>query len=186
VSGKGTSAALYMSKVQGILRSLHGFDLSPADLFIRANRLLCGDMEKSSFVTAVGASFDPQDHSFLLARAGHLPLYHYRAAEQSVIAVTPRGLGLGLNNAGVFSSEIEEKVVRYGPGDVLLFVTDGMTEAHNRSGELYGEERLMGFLPGKAGGDALAIRDALIADVAAFSEGTVQHDDETIVVIKGM
>jgi len=186
VSGKGTSAALYMSKVQGILRSLHGFDLSPADLFIRANRLLCGDMEKSSFVTALGASFDPLDHSFLLARAGHLPLYHYRAAEGSVVAVTPRGLGLGLNNAGVFSSEIEEKVVRYGPGDVLLFVTDGMTEAHNRGGELYGEERLMSFLPGKAGGDAASIRDALIADVAAFSEGTVQHDDETIVVIKGM
>jgi sigma-B regulation protein RsbU (phosphoserine phosphatase) len=137
-------------------------------------------------VTALGASFDPLDHSFLLARAGHLPLYHYRAAEGSVVAVTPRGLGLGLNNAGVFSSEIEEKVVRYGPGDVLLFVTDGMTEAHNRGGELYGEERLMSFLPGKAGGDAASIRDALIADVAAFSEGTVQHDDETIVVIKGM
>jgi serine phosphatase RsbU (regulator of sigma subunit) len=186
VSGKGTSAALYMSKVQGILRSLHGFDLSPADLFIRANRLLCGDMEKSSFVTAVGASFDPGDHSFLLARAGHLPLYHYRAAEGRVVAVTPRGLGLGLNNAGVFSSEIEEKVVRYGPGDVLLFVTDGMTEAHNRTGELYGEERLMSSLPGKAGGDAASIRDALIGEVAAFSEGTVQHDDETIVVIKGM
>ncbi len=186
VSGKGTSAALYMSKVQGILRSLHGFDLSPADLFIRANRLLCGDMEKSSFVTAVGASFDPQERSFLLARAGHLPLYHYRAAEGCVVAITPRGLGLGLNNAGVFSSEIEEKVVAYGPGDVLLFVTDGLTEAHNRGGDLFGEERLMSFLPGKAGGDAASIRDALVGEVAAFSEGAVQHDDETIVVIKGL
>jgi serine phosphatase RsbU (regulator of sigma subunit) len=185
VSGKGTSAALYMSKVQGILRSLHGFDLSPADLFIRANRLLCGDMEKSSFVTAVGAAFDPQGHTFILARAGHLPLYHFRAAEGRVVTITPRGLGLGLNNAGVFSSEIEEKVVQYGPGDVLLFVTDGVTEAHDRGGELFGEDRLMELLSGRAGENAAAIRDAVIRELAAFSEGAVQHDDETIVVIKG-
>ena len=185
VSGKGTSAALYMSKVQGILRSLHGFDLSPADLFIRANLLLCGDMEKSSFVTAVGASCAPPNRSFTLARAGHLPLYHYRAAEARVVAITPRGLGLGLNNAGVFSSEIEEKVVQYSPGDVLLFVTDGVTEAHNRAGDLYGEERLMEFLSRSAGGDAAAIHNAVVGEVAAFSDGAVQHDDETIVVLKG-
>ena len=186
VSGKGTSAALYMSKVQGILRSLHGFDLSPADLFIRANRLLCGDMEKSSFVTAVGASFDLPNRSFTLARAGHLPLYHYRAAERRVVAITPRGLGLGLNNAGVFSSEIEEKLIRYEPGDVLLFVTDGVTEAHNRAGDLYGEERLMEFLSRTAGGDASAIHHGVVGEIAAFSDGAVQHDDETIVVIKGL
>ena len=186
VSGKGTSAALYMSKVQGILRSLHGFGLSPGDLFIRANRLLCGDMEKSSFVTAVGAAFDPQEQSFTLARAGHLPLYHFLASERRVVAITPRGLGLGLNNAGVFSSEIEEKVVRYGPGDVLLFVTDGVTEAHDREGELFGEERLMDLLSRLAGKNATAIRDAIIGELAAFSAGAVQHDDETIVVIKGL
>jgi serine phosphatase RsbU (regulator of sigma subunit) len=186
VSGKGTSAALYMSKVQGILRSLHGFGLSPGDLFIRANRLLCGDMEKSSFVTAVGAAFDPLEQSFVLARAGHLPLYHFLAAERRVVAITPRGLGLGLNNAGVFSSEIEEKVVRYSPGDVLLFVTDGVTEAHNRAGELFGEDRLMGLLSRRAGENAAAIRDAIIGELAAYSDGAVQHDDETIVVIKGL
>lgn len=186
VSGKGTSAALYMSKVQGILRSLHGFGLSPADLFIRANRLLCGDMEKSSFVTAVGAAFDPLKHSFVLARAGHLPLYHFVAAEGRVVAITPRGLGLGLNNAGVFSSEIEEKVVQYSSGDVLLFVTDGVTEAHNKGGELFGEDRLTELLSGRAGENAVAIRDAVIGELAAFSDGAVQHDDETIVVIKGL
>ena len=186
VSGKGTSAALYMSKVQGILRSLHGFGLSPADLFIRANRLLCGDMEKSSFVTAVGAAFDPLERSFVLARAGHLPLYHFVAAEGRVVAITPRGLGLGLNNAGVFSAEIEERVVKYGPGDVLLFITDGVTEAHNNSGELFGEDRLTDLLSARAGESAPAIRDAVIRELAAFADGALQHDDETIVVIKGL
>ena len=186
VSGKGTSAALYMSKVQGILRSLHGFGLSPADLFVRANRLLCGDMEKSSFVTAVGASFAPREHSFVIARAGHLPLYHFRASEGRVVAIIPRGLGLGLNNEGVFSSEIEEKVVGYSPGDVLLFVTDGVTEAHNSRGELFGEDRLKEVLAGTAGEEAASIRDAVIGELARFAGGAAQHDDETIVVIKGV
>jgi serine phosphatase RsbU (regulator of sigma subunit) len=184
VSGKGTSAALYMSKVQGILRSLHGFGLSPAELFVRANRLLCGDMEKSSFVTAVGAAFDLGSHTFVLARAGHLPLYLFRAAEARVLPIIPRGLGLGLNNAGVFSTEIEEKSVPYERDDVLLFVTDGVTEAQSREGEQYGEERLMKVLSGRAAGSAAAICDTVIRELTSFSEGAIQHDDETVVVIK--
>lgn len=185
VSGKGTSAALYMSKVQGILRSLHGFGLSPADLFIRANRLLCGDMEKSSFVTAVGAAFDAEARTLVLARAGHLPLYHYHALDASMSRVVPRGLGLGLNNAGVFSSEIEEKLLQYALGDVLLFVTDGVTEAQDPSGEQFGEERLIHVMTREASGSAGAILKAVLKEVAAFSSGALQHDDETIVVVKG-
>lgn len=185
VSGKGTSAALYMSKIQGILRSLHGFGLSPGDLFIRANKLLCGDMEKKSFVTAVGAAFDAQARTAVLARAGHLPLYHFQAASGKVEKITPRGLGLGLNNAGLFSSELEEKIVHYSPGDVLLFVTDGVTEAQNESNELFGEDRLMNLLAANAATGAAALRDALLHEIEAFAGGAAQHDDETIVVVKG-
>ncbi len=185
VSGKGTSAALYMAKIQGILRSLHGFGLSPGDLFIRANRLLCGDMEKNSFVTAVGAAFDAQARTVVLARAGHLPLYHYHAAGGTVEKVTPRGLGLGLNNAGLFTSELEEKIVHYTTGDVLLFVTDGVTEAQNESNELYGEERLMIALAAAAHSGAAAIRDALMNAIDTFASNAAQHDDETMVVVKG-
>jgi sigma-B regulation protein RsbU (phosphoserine phosphatase) len=110
-------------------------------------------------------------------------MFHHFIAEVHNLS---RGLGLGLNNAGVFSSEIEEKVVRYAPGDVLLFVTDGVTEAHSREGELFGEERLVRMLAQGAGESASALRDSVITALSAFSEGTVQHDDETIVVIKGL
>ena len=185
VSGKGTSAALYMSKVQGIFRSLHGFGLSPGDLFIRANGLLCGDMEKKSFVTAVGAAFDTQKRTILLARAGHLPLYHYRMSEGRVVKITPRGLGLGLNNEGVFSSELEETVVHYAAGDILVFVTDGITEAQNGAGELFGEDRLMSAIVARAGTTAAEIRDGVLKDADGFSAGVAQHDDETIVVVRG-
>ena len=184
VSGKGTSAALYMSKVQGILRSLYGFDLAPREGFVRANRLLCSDLERSSFVTALGARYVAAEKRFTLVRAGHLPLYQYRAATGQVEIVQTRGLGLGLNDAGVFSRELEEREVRFAPGDVMLFVTDGVTEARNAAGEEYGDGRLAAVVRSGAGLTAAALRDALAADVRAFGAGLEQHDDQTIVVVK--
>ncbi len=186
VSGKGTSAALYMSKVQGILRSLYGFDLPPREGFIRANRLLCSDLERSSFVTALGARYVAAEKCFTLVRAGHLPLYHYRAATGQVEIVQTRGLGLGLNDAGVFSRELEEREVRFAPGDVMLFLTDGVTEARNAAGEEYGDERVSALVRSGAGLAAAALRDALAADVRAFGAGLEQHDDQTIVVVRAV
>ena len=184
VSGKGTSAALYMSKVQGILRSLHDFGLSPAELFVRANRLLCGDLEKKSFVTAIGADFDPQTRRVVLARAGHLPLYWYKAADRTVEKITPRGLGLGLNNAGIFASELEEKTFAYERGDILIFVTDGVTEARNGAGEEFGDDRLLKLMVSDAAHSAERVRDHIVSDIRAFAGDQVQHDDQTIVAVK--
>ena len=96
VSGKGTSAALYMSKLQGIVRSLHGFDLAPRQLFVRTNDLLGRDMERRSFVTVLGAFFDSPARTLTVARGGHLPLYQWVAATGAVRRWLPRGLGLGL------------------------------------------------------------------------------------------
>jgi hypothetical protein len=71
VSGKGTSAALYMSKLQGIVRSLHGFGLPPRQLLVRTNDLLGRDMEKRAFVTVLGAFFDTHTREVTVVRGGH-------------------------------------------------------------------------------------------------------------------
>jgi serine phosphatase RsbU (regulator of sigma subunit) len=186
VSGKGTSAALYMSKVQGILRSLHGFGLSPHELFVRTNHLLCQDMEKKSFVTAMGAFFTPDVRRLVLARAGHLPLFHYRKSNGAIDRVTPRGLGLGLNAEGKFAAELEERAMGYERGDLFLLVTDGVTEARRSDGEQFGEERMEEVLRSGAGASAGDVRDRLIAAVAAFAGEAPQHDDQTVVVVKAV
>ena len=184
VSGKGTSAALYMSKVQGILRSLHQFSLAPHDLFLRANRLLCADLQKNSFITASAALFLPKARHLKLVRAGHLPLYRYCAADARVERIVPRGLGLGLSNASIFATELEEFTQPYIPGDVFVLVTDGVTEARNPSGDEYGEDRLSAAIAAAAQLPALAIRDRIMADLSAFGAGTDPHDDQTIVVVR--
>jgi serine phosphatase RsbU (regulator of sigma subunit) len=183
VSGKGTSAALYMSKVQGILRSLHGFDLSPKDLFSRANKLLCQDLEKRSFVTVLGAEFNTEKRSVAVSRAGHLPLLHYDSAENIVRKVLPRGLGLGLNDASVFTTEMEEKKLHYHAGDIFLFATDGVTEARNANGD-FGEERLLEILNMHHKESAKSIQTILLDELSVFVGQTDQHDDQTIVVVK--
>jgi serine phosphatase RsbU (regulator of sigma subunit) len=184
VSGKGTSAALYMSKVQGILRSLNAFKLSPKELFIRTNKLLCHDLEKSSFVTAITGAFQPKTRKLVLARAGHLPLYHYIAKTKGVEVVTPRGLGLGLEATDLFASELEERVIRYEVNDVFVFASDGVTEAENGSGGQLGEDGLIALINRHADRDAKQLLEEIMKATREFGSGEEQHDDQTVVVVK--
>lgn len=184
VSGKGTSAALYMSKVQGILRSLNAFKLSPKELFVRTNKLLCNDLEKSSFVTAITGAFEPPAGKLVIARAGHLPLYHYVAKTGIVEIHTPKGLGLGLESTDLFSSELEERVIHYQTNDVFVFASDGVTEAENVSGGQLGEEGLMAVVARYSSEDANGILNRIMEAVNEFARGGEQHDDQTVVVAK--
>jgi serine phosphatase RsbU (regulator of sigma subunit) len=184
VSGKGTSAALYMSKVQGIVRSLHAFRLTPKELLIRANLLLCRDMEKSSFVTTITGSFETAARRLVIARAGHLPLYRFDAEDGGVEKITPRGLGLGLEATDTFSTELEERVLSYRPSDVFVFVSDGVVEAERKGGTQFGEESLMKALRKYSANDAATILNKIMDEVKEFSGEEEQHDDQTIVVVK--
>ncbi|MGE5313679.1 MAG: SpoIIE family protein phosphatase [Acidobacteriota bacterium] len=183
VSGKGTSAALYMSKVQGILRSLFTFGLTPRDLFIRANRLLCRDLEKRSFVTVLGAEFNMETKTIRIARAGHLPLYCAHAEAGAAEKIISPGIGLGLNDAEQPFAMLEECVRGIAKGEMYIFVSDGITEAQNEAGEEYGEERLMEFIEQHRTLPAMRVRDLLFDDLKKFTNGASQHDDQTIVCI---
>ncbi len=186
VSGKGTSAALYLFKIQGILRSLYAFGLTPRELFIRANQLLYRDLEKKSFVTAIGGFFETNKHRLILARAGHLPLFYYQSMGKKVEKITPKGLGLGLDKQDIFSAEIEEKTIKYNKGDVFVFITDGIVEALSVDGREFGEENLIKVLEHNYSENAKNIRDKIISEVNRFSANTLQHDDQTVVVVKAI
>jgi serine phosphatase RsbU (regulator of sigma subunit) len=188
VSGKGTSAALYMSRLQGIVRSLHAFDLSPRELFIRTNQLISRDLERRAFVTALGGFFDTRQGRLVLARAGHLPLYQYRHDRHEVVTWLPRGLGFGLSTRPIFDSELEEATLAYHPGDVFLFLTDGVTECQNGAGELFGEERLLALLTQEAhrAPSATALRDCITSATREFAAGADPYDDQTVVVVRAV
>jgi serine phosphatase RsbU (regulator of sigma subunit) len=184
VSGKGTSAALYMSKMQGILRSLSTFDLKPRELFIRANTVLYSDIERKSFITAIGAAFDVQNKIIYLARAGHLPLYHFQAESGTVALITPGGLGLGMEKTNMFANELEEVVLKANKDDVFLFATDGMTESFSDEGVEFGEKKLVDLLRRFSHEKAQDIVQKSVDEIFRFAGNDSQHDDITLVVVK--
>ncbi|KAA3653455.1 MAG: PDZ domain-containing protein [Calditrichaeota bacterium] len=180
VSGKGTSAALYMSRMQGILRSLITFNLKPRELLIHANVLLQQNLEKQFFMTILGGSFNANSKTLLLARAGHLPLYYFSKAKEKVELVTPSGIGLGLNSNSIFEKQLEEHKIAYSDGDVFLFVTDGITEAIDNHNQEFGENRLVTFLQQHHDKNAKEMCHVLMSTMAEYES----RDDQTIVVVK--
>ncbi|MCA9734165.1 MAG: SpoIIE family protein phosphatase [Deferribacteres bacterium] len=180
VSGKGTSAALYMSRMQGIMRSLITFNLQPRELLIHANKLLQQNLDKQFFMTILGGNFNATSKKLVLARAGHLPLYYFNNAKAKVELITPSGIGLGLNSNSIFENHLEEHVINYSAGDVFLFVTDGITEAIDNNNEEFGEKGLINFLQQHCGKSAGDLCHLLMSTLAEYES----RDDQTIVVVK--
>lgn len=187
VSGKGTSAALHMSKLQGVLRSLHRLDEGPVDLLCRANPILCHNVDAKSFVTALAVQFDPLNRRCRIARAGHLPLFHYRCLHDDVIQHAPPGISLALDQTSLFDKVIEEIEVAYDDGDVFLLASDGITEAFNADGRAYGESRLSATLRSYAELSATEIQARIMAEVTDFADqNSAQDDDMTAVIVKAI
>jgi len=184
VSGKGTSAALYMSKVQGIFQTLNEFNLSPGKLLSRANKLLYKNIDSKSFITAIGASIYPSEKMIRYARAGHLPLYRIDKDGNQITKIQPGGIGLGLSSDEKFESSIEEITIKYTEGETFIIISDGVTESMNASGEQFGEERLFESIKKYSGKNAKEICSGLLDDITKFRQETKQYDDITIVILK--
>ena len=184
VSGKGTSAALYMAELKGLVLSLVRIYDSPARLLVEANHILAESMDSRTFVTMTYAVVDTAGRSMSFARAGHNPLIHLEAASGKTRVLTPPGLGLGLDKGERFEQILEEVEVPLAPGDFFLFFTDGLSEAMNEEAELFGEVRLRRILEESEGLSSEALRGRILEEVERFVGNAAPHDDLTMVVLK--
>jgi sigma-B regulation protein RsbU (phosphoserine phosphatase) len=188
VSGKGTSAALYMAELKGLVLSLSRIYDSPARLLGEANRILAANMDPRSFVTMTYAVVDTAERTMRYARAGHNPILHLEAATGRTRMLAPAGLGLGIDPGGRFEEILEEAVLPLRSGDVFLFFTDGLTEAMNERSELFGELRLRELMEsaGEAGdGTPVAeLKERILAEIRRFVGGAAPQDDLTLVILK--
>jgi serine phosphatase RsbU (regulator of sigma subunit) len=184
VSGKGTSAALYMAELKGLVLSLSRIYESPAKLLAEANRILTANMDSRSFVTMTYAVVDTAARRMRYARAGHSPLIHMQARTGKTRVLAPAGLGLGLDAGPRFEQILEEDEVALEPGDLFLLFTDGLSEAMNPGAELFGEGRLRRILEeGRALGSE-ELKERILEDVRHFVGEADPHDDMTLVVLK--
>jgi serine phosphatase RsbU (regulator of sigma subunit) len=184
VSGKGTSAALYMAELKGLVLSLSRIYESPARLLGEANRILAANMDSRSFVTMTYAVVDTASRRMRYARAGHNPLIHFQARTGLTRVLTPAGLGLGLDAGDRFEKILEEDEVPLEPGDFFLFFTDGLSEAMNPGAELFGEGRLRRILEESGTLTSEELKERILEEVRRFVGEADPHDDMTLVVLK--
>lgn len=183
VSGKGTSAALYMSQLKGILKTAVKFHSSLKELMAEVNALTFGSIEESSFITLTCGVFDLKNRNLHLVRAGHLPLIHYSAKKKTSMRIAPKGIGIGLENGRLFKKELQEKVVPIHSGDVLLFYTDGIVEACDEPGDEVEGRKLLEILEQNGRHHAHDLREKIISQARTNSAG-IQKDDMTLVVVR--
>ncbi|MBC7187440.1 MAG: PP2C family protein-serine/threonine phosphatase [Calditrichaeota bacterium] len=184
VSGKGISAAFYMTLTKGFFRSQARALQSPREVLIRVNELFCENAERGHFVSMVYGIFDMKRRVFRFARAGHNPIVLGRAQGGRYQALCPKGIALGLTDGPLFAQVIEEDETSLRPGDCFVFYTDGFTEAMDRRNEEFGEDRLYALVAELAGGPPRQLVHIIERRVRAFVGGMPQHDDMTMVVVR--
>lgn len=184
VSGKGTSAALYMSKVQGIIRTLFQFNLSPRDILIKTNELISQNINKGSFITSSIVRINILNGNCNYSRAGHVPLYLFRYNTQTIEKITPKGLVLGMNYNNLFQDNLEEYKFILNENDVLLLISDGILEARNKNNEEFEESNLLKVFENKSYLSSENIRNEIITAIQTFSQNVNQFDDLTVLVVK--
>jgi serine phosphatase RsbU (regulator of sigma subunit) len=185
VSGKGTSAALYMAELKGLVLALSRTHRSPRALMMELNELLADHLDNRSFITMTYAVIDLDAATLTLARAGHTPMLFVSKGEAHVVVPDGMVLGLRLPGAGKrFGDIIKEHTQAIGAGDVIVLYTDGVTEAMNADDELFGDENLSRVVRTHCGLDSSGIRERILRDVRAFVGDAEPHDDMTMVVVK--
>lgn len=184
VSGKGISAAFYMTMAKGIIQTVARRLRAPRLVMSEVNAVFYENSAREVFISAIYGLFDMQEQQLTFARAGHNPLVmHKRKGEQPEL-LNPRGLAIGLDSGVIFSKTIEETTVPIEPGDVFVFYTDGLSEAMDKSGEEFGEERLLELITQVGEKTARELRDTIKREVDRFCKGAEPHDDFTMVVVR--
>ncbi len=186
VSGKGVPAALFMAHAKNLIRLItrlargaDGAAPGPAEIVGMVNRELCQDNTGMMFVTLFFGMLDPKSGDLRFTNAGHNP--PYRLDGKAVEAVTlGKGHPLGLRTTSTY----ETGSLTLAAGETLYLYTDGVTEAHNRTGELFAEQGLEAVLRESAGDSTNSVVTAVADAVQRFADGAAQSDDITAMALR--
>lgn len=179
VSGHGIPAAIVAAMFKMAFNLQKHVSRRPNEVLKRINKLLLDSIHKQ-FVTACYLFFDLENKRVLYASAGHPPVAFYRRKTNKVELVRPKGRILGC------FPEIPDEILdlSFAAGDRVILYTDGISEARNPSGEMFGDERLSHYIiENSENRSADLFADGLLEHVKEFCEKTVPDDDITLVVV---
>jgi serine phosphatase RsbU (regulator of sigma subunit) len=178
-TGKGMPAALVASATSSMLRAVaHAFgSSSPGQVLSRVNETLVARIPPNMFVTCFYTILDPNSARLSYANAGHDLPYLWRGGDAEELRA--KGMPLGL----MPGMEYEEKEIELDAGEGVLFYTDGLVEAHDREGEMFGFPRLRALI--SEHGEERALGDFLLEELYSFvGDGWEQEDDITLLTLQ--
>ncbi|UCH20003.1 MAG: SpoIIE family protein phosphatase [Deltaproteobacteria bacterium] len=182
VSGHGIPSALLMATVRSSLRQRTSFSGSAANIINDVNRQLVLDVEDSGqFVTMFYLSIDPTQKQLQWVRAGHDAAIFYDPGTKSFEELGGSGIALGVDKNWNFKEGSKTDLCH---GQIILLSTDGIWEARNPNGDMFGKDPIYDILHSKAAMSANEILEAILRSLSIFQNGTKIEDDITLVVVK--
>jgi sigma-B regulation protein RsbU (phosphoserine phosphatase) len=178
VSGKGAPAAIYAALVSGIVRSHAPMEPGPAEMLAAVNYSLAERRIDGQFVSIIYAVWDDDNRTLQVANSGLPRPVHCHKGKPQVIEAT--GLPLGLFD----DAEYDEFTFQAEPEDVFVFFSDGILDATNKAGDLFGRTRLEKIIAEQSANSAEAMVKAIFKAAAEHARGVETFDDQTVVAIK--
>jgi PAS domain S-box-containing protein len=175
VSGKGVPAAIVMAITRTMLRAAYRLGSpAPGEILEQVNNILFPDIPPNMFVTCLAALLDSRSGRLLYANAGHDLPYLRHADGVSELRATGMPLGLMLEMS------YEQKEIMLRPGESVLLYSDGLVEAHDPKGEMFGLPRMEGFVGAHPGGGKLI--DFLLAELKRFTGEEWKQEDDIVLL----
>lgn len=180
VSGKGVPAALFMVIAKTLIKNYAQMGHAPADVFTAVNNQLCENNDAGMFVTGWMGILEINNKILTFTNAGHNPPLIKRADGLFTYLNAKPGFVL----AGMEGIQFTQQSLPFEEGDMLYLYTDGVTEAMNPAGSLYGEERLKDILDNNIKLPLSKLLPAIKSDIDVFAEGEPQFDDITMLILR--
>jgi sigma-B regulation protein RsbU (phosphoserine phosphatase) len=182
ITGHGVDAALLMTSARAFLRMRAAQPGTLADIVTEMNRHLARDvLEMGRFMTLFYMVLDPQVRALEWVRAGHDPALLYDPALDRFAELKGSGMALGVDPEMRYRQSRHEGLVK---GQVIAIGTDGIWEAFNGAGEMFGKKRFRAVVRRNAAGTAGQIVSAVLDELHHFTQGRKTADDITLVVVK--
>ena len=182
VSGKGMSAALYMSKIQGMVQLAAHMYKTPKEMLVNINRRIFEGMERKVFITMILAVFDLQKKEVRICRAGHNKALIGTNGKLQYLSA--HGIGLGLERGKIFEKELQEIRKPLTKDGIFVFYSDGLTEAMDAQKNQFGEETVHTIVQSGRRLQAKELQRTILSSVDKFRGNAEPHDDLTLVVVK--
>lgn len=177
VSGKGLAAALFMAKLQSTVRAIAPSIHSLSELGARVNEIFCRDGIPGRFASLVYAELSGSDTNVRVVNAGHLP--PHVVTREGIVELEKGGAAIGLTN----KARYVETDVEVEAGELLVIVSDGVTEARDAHGAFFGDDRLHRLLEHAYGRSAREVGEHIVAAVTAFVGAARPSDDLSVAVV---